>query len=1140
MRTSALIAILTAALAHSGAASQDSRSLPQFLAAGNTLESTLANGQAVRYSVLLAAGQATTVVVKHRNLDVAVRSFERGAEPEIEIVSEGSSGELQLPLLARRSESLVIEVAPAYPKLFAGTYSIGLDGVRAATATDAQLVEANRHHSRARRLRLRGDYLAALPHAEKAVALREKALGPEAPDVARSLLLLAQLNDATARFGIADGLYMRARGILDGASDGPELLRAEMLDSHAAGQIARGRFLDGEESAGEALQIRERILGPHHVRVAASLGTLADLHHEGANVQGARIAADRALEIAARAFGPADLELGDFIDRVARAQLAAGDYTRAEQLYSKTLAIREKTLPDTLLPAQSISGLARVALQANDNVKAEHLFKRSIALHETILGPEHPRVAGEVMNLGLIHYRRRDYTTATALFLRALAASEKAFGSAHRLTAACLNNLGLVYWRQLDYVRAKEFFQRALQANEQLYGAESLRVANPLANLGIVAKETGNYERAEALYQRALAIREKHLGPEHPDLVVTIESLAILYRDRRDYVRAEQMFQRVVNISVAARGRDHPIVARHLDNITQLHWAMGNWDQALAARQRVAAIEERNLRINLSIGSERQKLEYFEPLLRNLDETIAYHVQDPTGRSDARDLAATTLLQRKGRVLDALADNISAFRGRSSPQHHELLDQFVKVTADLASAVLGNSTQSTRPERQRRIADLTGERERLEGEIQRRSAGYLEPSQAVTLAEVKAAIPADAALLEFSVYRPFDPRAAFESGKQFGAPRYVVYVIRQGADTAWKDLGIADEIDRIVNRFRASAADPVRADVSRLARELHQRLIAPLQPFLGNATQLLISPDGSLNLVPFEALRRADGRYLVEGRSVTYVTTGRDLVRMLAPRPTPGRGALFANPAFGAPITADPAQRVKTAGQDLSSVYFAPLAGTVAEARQIHALFPDLELRLDGDATERGLRNLQAPRILHIATHGFFLEDSGSADAMRAAPGTRALNTAAASDNPLLRSGLALAGANAATAGRDDGILTALEAAQLNLWGTKLVTLSACDTGVGVVRNGEGVYGLRRAFFLAGAETLVMSLWPVSDLVTREIMIGYYAGLKHGLGRGAALRSAQLRMLKRKGRSHPYYWASFIQAGEWATLDGHR
>jgi len=184
-------------------------------------------------------------------------------------------------------------------------------------------------------------------------------------------------------------------------------------------------------------------------------------------------------------------------------------------------------------------------------------------------------------------------------------------------------------------------------------------------------------------------------------------------------------------------------------------------------------------------------------------------------------------------------------------------------------------------------------------------------------------------------------------------------------------------------------------------------------------------------------------------------------------------------------------------------------------------------------ANKAAVARLDAPRMLHIASHGFFLREA------TAGGGTQALASSAAG-NPLLRSGIALAGANAGREHRAEGILTALEASGLNLWSTQLVTLSACDTGVGEVRNGEGVYGLRRAFLLAGTETLVMSLWPLSDYTARETMVRYYTGLRDGLGRGDSLRRAKLAMLKEKVRKHPYYWASFIQSGEWASLDGRR
>jgi len=372
----------------------------------------------------------------------------------------------------------------------------------------------------------------------------------------------------------------------------------------------------------------------------------------------------------------------------------------------------------------------------------------------------------------------------------------------------------------------------------------------------------------------------------------------------------------------------------------------------------------------------------------------------------------------------------------------------------------------------------------------------------------------------------------------------------------WKDLGEARAIDEAIDRLRQALRDPERKDAQQVARAVDVQIMQAVRSLAGDATHLLISPDGELNLIPFEALVDEQGRFMVERYSITYLTTGRDLLRMQVTRESKSKPVVVAAPLYGEPETTQVAgaarprlnaasvterRRNTIAAEDLSGVYFAPLSGTAQEARAIQSLFPEAQVLTGTQATKNALQKLIAPQILHIATHGFFLQDANAESSRKSnGPGANSGRlTALKIEEPLLRSGLALAGANLNQGGSGrEGILTALEASNLNLWGTKLVTLSACETGVGEVRNGEGVYGLRRAFFLAGTETLVMSLWPVSDRVTQEMMTSYYKGLKRGQGRGEALRQAELAMLKRKDRQHPFYWASFIQSGEWADLDG--
>jgi hypothetical protein len=228
----------------------------------------------------------------------------------------------------------------------------------------------------------------------------------------------------------------------------------------------------------------------------------------------------------------------------------------------------------------------------------------------------------------------------------------------------------------------------------------------------------------------------------------------------------------------------------------------------------------------------------------------------------------------------------------------------------------------------------------------------------------------------------------------------------------------------------------------------------------------------------------------------------------------------------------------------MASIKFSPLPGTLIEARRLASTLGDARVLTGSDATEGALKAMHAPRLLHLATHGFFLADLPAPPLNESQRGISHIESlgelprprVALPENPLLRSGLALAGANRRASGQDDGILTAMETMSLDLAGTQLVVLSACETGMGDVRTGDGVYGLRRALVLAGAETQIMTLWKIDDEVTQRLMAEYYEKIGKGIGRSDAMRDVTLKMLSNPKTANPKYWASFIVSGDPSPL----
>ncbi|MDP7038537.1 MAG: CHAT domain-containing protein, partial [Myxococcota bacterium] len=497
-------------------------------------------------------------------------------------------------------------------------------------------------------------------------------------------------------------------------------------------------------------------------------------------------------------------------------------------------------------------------------------------------------------------------------------------------------------------------------------------------------------------------------------------------------------------------------------------------------------------------------------------------------------------------------------RQSKDPLVQESFGELLSIRRRIA-ALGGAELKSEKPKMyKKQMAQLVEQKNVLEGKLSRLSKAFAQTqkNKQADAVMVARALPQDAVLIDLA-------RVVMADFKNFkrASPHYIAFIVHagRGEDVAMVDLGNADAIDKMVSLFRQELASH-SANYAETARALYAQLVKPLKEALGNARQLFISPDGPLNLIPFEALQTPDGRFLLEDYRLSYLTAGRDVLRFGKPRHKKNKALLMGDPNFAMGhkqkvvtlaqlAVQNHSENMQTRSFEMDKLHFKRLAGTLEEIKEIQALLgPEHASLYSGDrALEEVLWQHENPHIVHLATHGFFLKDQ-DLSALPPGPQQRGFIKITRPkkrrpgririENPMLRSGLALAGANhKAEENAGDGLLTAEEVVGLSLDETELVVLSACETGLGKVTVGEGVFGLRRAFIEAGVASLVMSLWQVPDKETRELMTAFYKRLLHDkLPRAEALRQAILEQIQRVkdryGHRNPFYWAAFVLAGE--------
>jgi CHAT domain-containing protein/Tfp pilus assembly protein PilF len=1050
-----------------------------------------------------------------------------------------------------------------------------------------------------------GNYAAAEPLHKRSLAIWEKALGPGHRDVAASLNNLAGLYRDMGNYAGAEPLYKRSLAIREKTlgPDHPNV--ATSLNNLAGLYRDMGNYAGAEPLHKRSLAIREKALGPEHPNVANSLNNLAGLYSDMGNYAAAEPLYKRSLAIWEKTLGPDHPDVAASLNGLAGLYRDMGNYAAAEPLYKRSLAIREKTLgPDHPDVAASLNNLAGLYRDMGNYAGAEPLYKRSLAIDEKALGPDHPDVASSLNNLAELYRDMGNYAAAEPLYKRSLAIREKALGPGHRDVAASLNNLALLYRDMGNYAAAEPLFKRTLTIQERALGTEHPDVATSLNNLAVLYSDMGNHAAAEPLYKRSLAIREKALGPDHPDVAGSLNNLAGLYRDMGNYAAAEPLYKRSLAIGEKALGPGHPILATSLNNLAGLYRTMGNYPGAEPLYKRSLAIREKALgpdhpdvasssqnlaALKAAQGDIRQSLELMirsqdihEGIIEQIagftsgERTMQYLNTIQGGihfclslvnlrikkDASARKEAFGVWLRRKGVVLETQRRMQEALLEAGDEEAAKVFGELSLTRTRLAEMTFAGPGKEGAEAYRKRLKELNAQREELESKLSRLSQPYAKARKArkVTPDEVAKVLPKGRVLVDFARIKIFNFEAKGKEEKWLPA-RYLAFVLRPGQaqDVALLDLGPVEAIDNSLTQLK-QAVTGQQAKARDLGRKLHDLVFVPIEKELGGAKLVFISPDGSLNLLPFEILRDPEGKYLIEKYTFNYLAAGRDLVGFSENNPDARKPLLLGDPDFDLD-SKKKGQALDRLGVRLDtslasarsseqgSLRFGRLPGTRKEVSAIGELLGKgkSEVFLGESALKEVLQARKAPRILHLATHGFFLRDQ-ELSAMRQFRGVGGTDSFLSMDqtvashpgprvsieNPLLRSGIALAGANrSGSSGQgSDGIMTADEVLGLRLRGTELVVLSACETGLGEVKTGEGVFGLRRAFAQAGARSLVMSMWSVPDEPTKELMVEFYKNILSGkVDRCQALRQAALKM-KQKYGDKPYYWGAFVFQGQ--------
>ncbi len=903
-----------------------------------------------------------------------------------------------------------------------------------------------------------------------------------------------------------------------------------------------------EQSLMELKQVNLKVYGTSSEEYVKSISMLAIVYHMTGHDEKTIPLLTEAMEYYKKSFGDTSYEYASSINKLSRVYEDMGDPEKALPLSQRSLVITAATRgTDSPEYATALTNLGVLMSSMGSPEKAEPMLLKALSIRKKIFGEEDPDYANSLNNLAVLYGALGQTANAGAYYLHASAVYKKTKGPESVEYLTSLDNLGAAYEEADEIVRAEETYQQALTLADKHYGPDWPLRQHLSTSLGLLYLTKDEYAKAEPLVKKTVDYeQQKNTKGNH--YAVALNNLAFLYNLTGRQQQAESLYLRSADIIKEVMGEQHPDHVIALNNLALFYMENKRYGEAIPLLYQVNANTLHNYFSLFSVLSESEKKQYADRniYLENTNLSILYHYPSAPA-SFSRDSYNTTLLMKSLLLTDS-KNVLAALRSSRDTTVQQLFQQWQDHQKLLAK-------QYALPEKNRdpALAQLEQQSRDTEKELIRLSAAFRDMKKGlnITLDDIRKKLGEDEAAIEFVNFRLLTNRSA-------DSTMYAAFLFRKN-DSVPLFIPLFEEnqlltLTRLASKTSKTAVNMFYPGKSQTGYDLHSpgynlyKLVwQPLEPFLKGIRTISYSPSGKLYAIAFQALPADSNRLLSDKyRLKQYLS-----IRQLALPETsenseaPGDIVLMGNPSF----TMDSLQIVYTykdpqqkntaplpSKNDSKTVnaYWPALTGTEEEMKKIAELFHEkkiaVKLFTGTEASEQNLKLLDdhSPQVLTIATHGFFLPQPKSATFQQALIRENVYQKA---EDPLLRSGLILSGGNYAWSGKtpiegvEDGIVTANEISRLNFMNTKLVVLSACETGLGDVKGTEGVFGLQRAFKLAGADKLILSLWKVPDKETSELMLAFYSAWLNGQPIRDAFYSAQSSMQQ---KYPPYYWAAFV------------